>query len=153
MKKYSPVSKKTTLREGEAVSLIVDAFTDLGVKVIINEEYEGVLYKDEIYRKLDVGERLDGFVKKVREDNKIDVTLRKGVLQDMSEARSAILAKLKENRGFLPLTDESSPEEIKRELQMSKKLFKKAVGGLYKDGIIELGPEGIRLRMKKSQGN
>jgi predicted RNA-binding protein (virulence factor B family) len=151
MKKISPHPKIIALREGEAVNLIIDDFTDLGAKVIINEEYEGVLYKDEIYRKLAVGERLDGFVKKVREDNKIDVTLRKGVLQDMADARSAILAKLKESRGLLPLTDESSPEEIKRELQMSKKLFKKAAGGLYKDGIIELRPEGIRMKKNKAE--
>jgi len=128
------------------VNLIVDAFTDLGVKVIINEEFEGILYRDEIYRKLEIGERLDGFVKKIREDNKIDVTLRKGLLQDLSDARSAILGKLEKNKGLLLLTDASSPEEIKKELQMSKKLFKKAAGGLYRDGIIELGPGGIRLK-------
>jgi uncharacterized protein len=146
MKKEIPQTQKISLREGEAVDLIIDAFTDLGAKVIINEEYEGILYSDEIYRELELGERLDGFIKKIRDDNKIDVTLRKGVLQDMADARSAILEELKKNKGFLGLTDKSSPEDIKYKLQMSKKLFKKAVGGLYKDGMIELSPEGIRLR-------
>lgn len=146
MKKKDLHPGEITLHEGEAVNLIVDAYTDLGVKVIINEEYKGILYRDEIYTELQIGERLDGFIKKIREDNKIDVTLRKGVLQDIADAKSAILLNLKENQGRLSLTDSSSPEEIKEKLQMSKKLFKKALGGLYRDGIIELSPDGILLK-------
>jgi predicted RNA-binding protein (virulence factor B family) len=135
------------IREGEAVNLIVDAFTDLGVKVIINEEFEGMLYRDEIYRTLEIGESLDGFVKKIREDKKIDVTLRKGTLEDIADAKSLILAKLKEKKGFLPLSDDSPPELIRDTLQMSKKLFKKAVGGLYRDRLIEVKDDGIHLKI------
>jgi predicted RNA-binding protein (virulence factor B family) len=135
--------------EGDEVMLLVDGFTDIGVKVIINERFEGMLYKDEVYRKLSVGEELTGYIKKIRDDNKIDVTVRKGGLQDIADARARVLERLKEQNGFLALTDNSSPELIKEKLQMSKKLFKKAIGGLYKDEIIAMKHDGIYLRKKK----
>ena len=128
--------------------LLVEAFTDIGINVIIDGRYEGLLYKNEVYRKLSIGEQVEGYIKKIREDNKIDVTLRKGGLDDIKDARETILAKVKEHNGFLPLSDKSSPEMIKEMLQMSKKLFKKAIGGLYKDEIIEIRQEGISLRKK-----
>ena len=131
--------------------MLVDGFTDIGIKVIIDERFEGMLYKDEVYRKLSVGEELTGFIKKIRDDNKIDVTLRKGGLKDIEDARGKILEKLKEGNGFLPLADNSSPDLIKESLQMSKKVFKKAIGGLYKDEIIEIRQDGIYLREKKAQ--
>ena len=137
---------KIPYKEGEEVILLVEAFTDLGVKVIIDGRYEGLLYKSDVFRKLSVGEQLEGYIKKVREDSKIDVTLRKGGLDDIKEARETILAWLKEHNGFLPLTDKSDPEVIRETLQMSKKLFKKAIGGLYKDKIIEMQEGGISLR-------
>jgi predicted RNA-binding protein (virulence factor B family) len=138
-------------QEGDEVVLLVDGFTDIGVKVIINERFEGMLYKDEVYRKLSIGEELTGFIKKIRDDNKIDVTLRKGGLQDIDDARARVLERLREQGGFLPLSDNSSPELIRERLQMSKKLFKKAIGGLYKDEIIEIKQDGIHLKKKKAQ--
>lgn len=143
-----PMKKKIPYKEGEEVMLLVEEFTDIGIKVIIDGRYEGMLYKNEVYRKLSTGEQLEGYIKKIREDNKIDVTLRKGGLDDIKDARETILAKLKEHNGFLPLSDNSSPEMIKEELQMSKKLFKKAVGGLYKSEIVEIKQDGICLRKK-----
>jgi predicted RNA-binding protein (virulence factor B family) len=138
-------------QEGDEVALLVDGFTDIGIKVIINERFEGMLYKDEVYRKLSVGDELTGFIKKIRDDNKIDITLRKGGLKDIEDAREKILEKLKEGNGFLPLADNSSHDLIKERLQMSKKLFKKAIGGLYKDEIIEIKQDGIHLKKKKAQ--
>ena len=143
-----PVKEKIPYKEGEEVMLLVEAFTDIGINVIIDGRYEGLLYKNEVYRKLSIGEQVEGYIKKIREDNKLDVTLRKGGLDDIKDARETILAKLKEHNGFLPLSDKSSPEMIKEMLQMSKKLFKKAIGGLYKDEIIEIRQEGISLRKK-----
>jgi len=141
-----PINEKPLYKEGEEVMLLVEAFTDLGIKVIIDGRYEGLLYKSEVFRKLSIGEQLEGYIKKIREDNKIDVTLRKGGLDDIKDARETILARLKEHDGFLPLSDKSNPEMINETLQMSKKLFKKAIGGLYKDKIIELQQDGISLR-------
>jgi predicted RNA-binding protein (virulence factor B family) len=126
--------------------LLVEEFTDLGVKVIIDGRYEGLLYKSDVFRELTVGEQLEGYIKKIREDNKIDVTLRKGGLDDIKNAGGTILKYLNEQDGFLPLSDKSRPEVIKEKLQMSKKLFKKAIGGLYKDKIIEIREDGIYLK-------
>ena len=140
------MKKKIPYKEGEEVMLLVEAYTDLGFNVIIDGRYEGLLYKSYIFQELAIGEQLEGYIKKIREDNKIDVTLRKGGLDDIKEARETILAKLKEHYGFLLLSDKSSPELIRETLQMSKKLFKKAIGGLYKDKIIEMKQDGISLR-------
>jgi hypothetical protein len=140
------VNKKPPFKEGEEVMLLVEAFTDLGVKVIIDGRYEGLLYKSDVFRELSIGEQLEGYIKKIREDNKVDVTLRKGGLDDIKDARETILKNLNEHDGFLALSDKSSPEMIKEKLQMSKKLFKKAIGGLYKEKIIEIQQDGIRLK-------
>jgi predicted RNA-binding protein (virulence factor B family) len=149
VKKHRAKQEEISLQEGEEVDLIVDSVTDIGVKVIIDEQYEGLLYKNEIYRELHIGDRLKGFIRKIRDDRKIDVTLRKGGPQDIEDARFVLLRKLKEKKGFLPLSDNSAPGAIREDLQMSKKLFKKAIGGLYKDGIIDLRPDGIHLKKGK----
>jgi len=134
------------LTEGEEVNLLVYDSNELGVKVIINNKYSGLLYKSDIYQELNIGDRLKGYVRKIREDNKIDVSIRKTGYGEIQEAKERILAKLKASNGFLSLNDRSSPELIKKILQLSKKSFKKGVGGLYKEGVIELTEEGIRLR-------
>jgi predicted RNA-binding protein (virulence factor B family) len=139
-------TEKPTYKEGDEVMLLVEAFTDLGVNVIIDGRYEGLLYKSDLFRELEVGEQLEGYIKKIREDNKIDVTLRKGGLDDIKDARETILKNLNEHDGLLPLSDKSTPEMIKEKLQMSKKLFKKAIGGLYKDKIIEIRQDGIHIK-------
>ena len=140
------MNEKPPFKEGEEVMLLVEAFTDLGVKVIIDGRYEGLLYRSDVFRKLSIGEQLEGYIKKIREDNKIDVTLRKGGFDDIKDARETILKNLNEHDGFLPLSDKSTPEMIKEKLQMSKKLFKKAIGGLYKDKIVEIQQDGIHLK-------
>lgn len=133
------------LAEGEGVELVIWEFTDLGARVIINDLYAGLLYKDELKGGLKRGDRLKGYVKRLREDRKIDVTLHKGGAEGVEEAKAAILAALRQS-GVLPLHDQSPPAVIQQALGMSKKTFKKAVGGLYKAGLIELGGDGIRLK-------
>ncbi len=86
------MKEKIPYKEGEEVMLLVEAFTDLGVNVIIDGRYEGLLYKSDVFRELSIGEQLEGYIKKIREDNKIDVTLRKGGLEDIKDARETILA-------------------------------------------------------------
>jgi len=138
------VKENRDLKEGEEVDLLIWAFTDLGVKVIVNNTYEALLYRDEVPADLKLGEQRRGYVLRIRGDHRIDVTLRRPGAAGVKDARSVILAALADNGGFLPLHDQSPPEEIRNQLGLSKKVFKKAVGGLYKDGIIKLEERGIK---------
>ncbi|MFK5927651.1 MAG: S1-like domain-containing RNA-binding protein [Desulfuromusa sp.] len=141
------VKENRDLKEGEEVELLVWAFTDLGVKVIVNNYYEALLYKDEVPPELKRGEFRTGYVLRIRADHRIDVTLRRPGAAGIQDARTVILDALKVD-GFLPLHDQSPPELIRNQLGLSKKVFKKAVGGLYKDGLIELGDQGLSLVKK-----
>jgi hypothetical protein len=141
-------TEKIDLAEGEEVLLTIWEFTDLGAKVIINDLYCGLLYRDEISGRLRPGDRVKGYVKRLREDRKIDVTLRKSGAEGAEEAK-ATLAEALRRRGFLPLHDQSPPEAVREILGMSKKSFKKALGGLYKEGLVELTAEGIRYKKGK----
>ena len=134
------------LKEGDEVVLVLWQFTDLGAKVIVDHRFTGLLYRDELHPRFKVGDRLKGYVKRLREDGKIDVTLRKVGAEAAEEAREILLCALRENGGFLPLNDQSPPEEIKRRLGLSKKAFKKGVGGLLKAGTVELTDEGVRMK-------
>lgn len=133
------------LAEGQAVELTVWEFTDLGAKVIVDDRYGALLFRDEIRGPLRRGDKLRGYVRQLREDGKIDVTLRQGGRAGVEEAKEVLRAALRQS-GFLPLHDRSAPEEIERVLGMSKKTFKKALGGLYREGAVELTDEGVRLK-------
>ncbi|MBC5993655.1 CvfB family protein [Pontibacter cellulosilyticus] len=137
------------LTENEEVQLLVAGFTDLGIKVIINNAYMGMLYRNEVFKDLHLGDTPTGYIKHIRPDNKIDVTLRApGATQktESDEASDKILRLLREGRGWLPLSDNSTPEDIYQTLAMSKKTFKRAIGGLYKAGLITLEDDSIRLK-------
>ncbi len=133
------------LIEREKVELLVWQITDMGAKVIVNQRYPALLYGDELPVGARVGMRLAGYVKRLRADGKLDVTLRKGGAEGVADARDVLLKVLAANGGALPLHDGSSPEDIRKILGMSKKTFKKAVGGLYKEGLVTLTSEGVRL--------
>ena len=135
-----------TLAEGDMVELLVYAFSDLGAKVVINNTFGGLLFKNELFVNPACGERLQGYVKKIREDGKIDVTLRMGGAREAATDREVILDALKAHNGLLPLSDKSAPDAIAGLLRMSKKSFKKGIGGLYKEGLVDITPEGVRLR-------
>jgi len=135
-----------TLAEGDMVELLVYAFSDLGAKVVINNTFGGLLFKNELFSTPACGERLQGYVKKIREDGKIDVTLRMGGAREAATDREVILEALKARNGLLPLSDKSAPEAIAGLLRMSKKSFKKGIGGLYKEGLVDITPEGVSLR-------
>ncbi len=135
-----------SLFEGDLVELLVYAFSDLGAKVVINNTFGGLLFKNELFVTPAIGERLQGYVKKIREDGKIDVTLRSGGAREAASDREAILDALKAHNGLLPLSDKSTPEAIAGLLRMSKKSFKKGIGGLYKEGLVDITPEDVRLR-------
>jgi hypothetical protein len=135
-----------TLGEGQEVNLIVWQFTDLGAKVIINHRFAGLLYYDEIGDRLKYGDYLKGYIRQIRTDGKVDCTLNMGTRSDRLGAQGKIMQALLENQGFLPLHDKSPSEQIQTGLGISKKLFKKGVGGLYREGLIELTGDGIRLK-------
>ncbi|QNF33878.1 GntR family transcriptional regulator [Adhaeribacter swui] len=145
--KYEKFLKKEVdnLTEGQEVNLIIAGYTDLGFKVIINNQYLGMLYKNEVFRELSIGEQTKGYVKKIREDQKIDVTLQRTGFGEVKDAAQIILDKLRATNGQLPLSDHSHPDEIYQTLGMSKKTFKKAIGTLYRQGQIVLQEQGIAL--------
>ena len=134
------------LKKGEKVDLIIAGQSELGWNVVVNKKYLGLIYTSDVFKKLYPLSEEIGYIKTIREDGKIDVTLQKqGFVQNIDEFKQKILDKLEENYGLLYITDESSPEEIKEELQMSKKNFKKAIGGLYKENVIEILEDKIKL--------
>jgi len=135
-----------TVNEGEEVSLVVLQKTDLGYSVIINHTHKGLLFDNEIFREIRVGDRLPGYVKKIREDRKIDISLQALGFRNFNDSNSELIyLKLKENKGFLALSDKSTPEEIYAQLGISKKAFKKSLGALYKKRLVEIQAEGIKL--------
>ncbi len=139
------------LTEGEEVQLLVANFTDIGIKVIINNAYMGILYRNEVFKDLRIGDTATGYIKHIREDNKIDVTLRKpgtNQKEEKDEASEKILRLMNQGSGWLPLSDNSTPEEIYQLLGMSKKTFKRAIGSLYKAGTITISEDSIRLTQK-----
>ncbi|MFY8214818.1 MAG: S1 RNA-binding domain-containing protein [Flavobacterium sp.] len=139
-------NEELTVRVGDEVDLIVSHITDIGINVIINEQHKGLLYKDEVYDDaIRTGDRLRGFIKTIRPDQKIDVSLQAFGYQKVEPNAQYILDELKASRGFLRLHDNSHPEDIKSVLKMSKKTFKKAIGALYKDKLIEIKDDGIYL--------
>lgn len=133
------------VKENEEVELLIAERTDIGINVIINDRYKGILYQNEIFRTLTYGDRVKGYIKKIREDKKIDVSLEKQGYVKVRSHEENILEKLKTNKGFLPLNDYSSPEEITAALEMSKKTFKKAIGALFKQRKIRIEEKGIYL--------
>ena len=134
-----------TVENGQEVDLIVSHITDAGINVIINEKHRGLAYKNEVYEDVKPGVRMKGYIKNVRPDGKIDVSLRKFGVEAIEPSSQLILDELKSNRGFLGLNDNSHPEDIKTVLKMSKKVFKKAVGNLYRQKLIDIKEDGIYL--------
>ena len=134
-----------TVEEFEEVNLIVSHPSDFGMNVIINKQHMGLIYKDNIFQELSIGDRLKGIVKKIRPGNKLDIALGQIGYRNIEPNAKKILDTLDDNSGYLPLHDKSSPEAIKEALEMSKKNFKKAIGTLYKQKQITIEKDGMRL--------
>lgn len=133
------------LQEGQAVKLLVAGTSELGYNVIIDDKYAGVLYHNEVFRNLEPGEETKGFIRKIREDGKIDVSLQQTGFAEVQDASQQVLEKLKAEGGTLNLSDSSDPQDIYAALGMSKKTFKKAIGTLYRTGKVRLEPNRITL--------
>ncbi|MBV7314375.1 S1 RNA-binding domain-containing protein [Shewanella sp. NIFS-20-20] len=132
-------------KEGEQVDLVIAGRTDLGYKAVINGAHWGVLYKDEVFQVLKPGFKTKGYIKRMRSDGKIDLQLSRGSKVELDSQSLSIMIKLKQAGGFLPLTDKTDAEVIYQTLAMSKKAFKKCIGGLYKQQKIAIETTGIRL--------
>ncbi len=135
-----------TVNPFEEVDLIVSNKTDLGYNVIINEIHLGLVYNDDVFQPIEIGDRIKGFIKKTRKDGKIDVTLQRPGYRSIEPNAQAILDELQKQNGFLNITDKSAPEKIKAVLKMSKKSFKRAAGNLYKQRQIDIKEDGIYLK-------
>ena len=134
-----------TVKEFDEVDLIVSHPSDIGMNVIVNKIHTGLIYKDNIFKDISIGDKLKGVVKKVRPGNKLDIALGRIGYRNIESNADRVMQELQDNGGFLNLTDKSSPEAIKDVLQMSKKSFKKAIGSLYRERQIEIKPDGIYL--------
>ncbi|MFK8046687.1 MAG: S1 RNA-binding domain-containing protein [Crocinitomicaceae bacterium] len=134
-----------TFETDQEVALMIYSKTDLGYKVIINNEFWGLLYENEVFKPIQRGDFITGYIKQVREDDKIDVYLQKAGYWNFDSVTQSVLDKIKSQNGYMEVTDKSSPDTIKHVFGISKKSFKKAIGSLYKEKIIVLEEKGIRL--------
>jgi predicted RNA-binding protein (virulence factor B family) len=132
-----------TVKEKEEVGLLVFDKSELGLHVIVNNRHQGLVHANEIFKHASIGDRITGYVKRVREDNKLDIVLQPIGYRQYIDAHTALLAKRLEAKGMLPLTDKSSAEAIYAEFGISKKAFKKALGALYKERLVRLGDDGV----------
>jgi len=135
-----------TVEPFQEVDIIVANPTDLGMNVIVNEIHQGLIFKGDIFQDLQPGDRLKAWVKKTRPDGKIDITLQRPGYRSIEPNAQDILNEVELKGGHLKLTDKSSPQEVQRVLQMSKKSFKKAIGTLYKQHLIDIKEDGIYLK-------
>ena len=133
------------LEENEEVDLLIGPRTDLGINVIINNTYAGLIYENEVFEKVRLGDKKKGYIYKLREDDKIDVRLQPTGYENIDAFEQKLLDTLEANGGKLPVGDKSAPERIYELLQMSKKNFKKAAGSLYKKRLITVEPTAIQL--------
>jgi len=134
------------LVEGQEVGLLIYGINKTGILAVVNNEYCGMLYHGETYKTLSLGDTATGYIQKIRDDGKIDLLLKKPGYGSVSESKTKILEVLKQSAGFVPCHDKSSPDKINRLFSMSKKEFKRAIGGLYKERIIVITDKGICLK-------
>ena len=129
----------------QQVDLIIAERSDLGYKAVVNNTHWGMIFQSEVFGKLFIGKQLKGYIKQVRDDGKIDLSLQKVGVAKMDDLSEKILDLLQKKGGFLPLNDKSTPDAIFSVFRTSKGTFKKSIGGLYKQGRITLDSDGIRL--------
>lgn len=135
-----------TIEEGEEVQLIILRKTDLGYTAIIDHLHTGLIYQNEVFKEIRIGDKMKGYVKRIREDNKVDLSLQPIGFDNYKDANTKnIVMKLLDNNGFLKLNDKSTPEDIYFHFGISKKAFKKSIGGLYKERKIVFEDGGIKL--------
>lgn len=132
-------------KTGDEVQLMIASMTDLGYKAIINGVHSGMLYSNQLFTPLSIGQKTKGYILKVREDDKIDLILDKPGIEKLDDISASVLEKLKAAGGFMPVTDKSDPDEIADLFGMSKKNFKKAIGILYKKRMVDIKDNGVMV--------
>ena len=136
----------TTYQIGDEVDLLVFAKTDLGFKAVVDNKHFGMLYADEVFERIRYGQSLTGYIKAIRGDGKLDLSLtRSGHKAASEDVAPRIMEMLEEEGGFLPINDKTSAEQIHDLFGVSRKRFKVALGGLYKKRVITVEADGIRL--------
>lgn len=133
----------SSYKSGDEVEIVVAETTNLGYKVVVDNEYWGLLFKNEVFKPIEIGDRLDAYIKEVRPDGKLDITLHSPEKNEVEDLGQAILKRLEENNGILPFGDKSDADIIYREFGVSKKVFKRTLGMLFKEGKITLENERI----------
>ncbi len=132
--------------EGEEVDLIIFDKTELGYRAVINQSHVGIIYENEVFQKLLTGQKLKGYIKKIREDLKIDLILQQSGYQRVDDVAQATLSIIKDHGGKVTVTDKSPPEDIYALFGVSKKVFKKAIGALYKKRLITIDEKCIKIK-------
>ena len=132
-------------KRNEEVDILIWQKTELGFKVIVNNQYPGLIYQDQIFKSIHTGDRMKAYVAQFRTDGKLDITLQPTGIAAAEDFSSVLLRYLKENNGYCVLGDKSDPEVIKHQFQVSKKVFKKAIGDLYKKHLITIEADGLHL--------
>jgi predicted RNA-binding protein (virulence factor B family) len=132
-------------KEGEEVSLILFDQTDMGYRALINRDHVGMIYQNEVFQEIKIGQQVKGFIKRVREDQKIDLILQQSGYQGIDDVSQTILGIIQKNGGKVAVTDKSPPDDIYSLFGVSKKVFKKAIGALYKKRIIRIESDGIAI--------
>ncbi len=140
------ISATSRVEEGQKVKLLIYEKHELGFKTIVDDLYSGMIYYNEVFEDLQIGDKREGYIKKIREDGKLDISLQPPGFKAIVEAKDPIIEKLEKANGFLSYHDKSSPEDIKNIFNMSKKAYKKAIGSLYKESKIIIKDNGIYLK-------
>ena len=135
-----------TVEPRQKVDLLIASESPIGYRAIINSRHWGMVYKNQIFQQVKVGDRLEGYVRRITEDNRIDLSLRREGYDGVAASAETLSALLRDNGGVLPVGDDSSPEEVHAATQMSKKVFKRAVGMLLKRGDIVAEAHQIKLK-------
>ena len=138
--------KQPGFREGQKVALLISTRTEMGYVAVVNGTHKGILYKNEVFQPLKIGQEIDGFIKKIRDDKKLDLCLQKSGYKTIDTLSKKIMDQLQQQDGFIAVTDKSRPKKIADLFGVSKKAFKKSIGNLYKRRLITLEKNGIRLQ-------
>ena len=134
-----------TVAPRQEVDLLVASESPIGYRVIINNRHWGMLYRNQLFRPIAVGDRTKGYVRKLTEDNRIDVSLQQEGFAQVKDSAEVLLQLVRDYGGFLPLNDDSAPEEVNRLTQTSKKIFKRSLGMLLKRGAVTVDEQGIKI--------
>jgi uncharacterized protein len=141
------------LEPGQAVDLLIFEESPLGFSCIVNNRYKGLIYHNDIFKDVFIGDELKGFVRNIREDKLIDISFQKSGFKNVLDSTEVVFEYIKKNKGYIPLNDKSSPEEISIKLSMSKATFKKAIGILYRHRRVLIKPDGVYLAGENEKSN